>query len=58
MTSALKMSPTEAPLLMQEQLSLESESDDTRSDISSEDSDDEDVHSEYRPDPAEDICDA
>ncbi|KAM4590967.1 piggyBac transposable element-derived protein 4 [Odontesthes bonariensis] len=45
------MSPAEAAQLIQEQLALESESDDALSDLSS---DDEDVHFELRIDPAED----
>lgn len=39
----------------QEPLTLESESDDARSDLSSDDSDDERMHFELRLDPVEDI---
>ncbi|XP_060788789.1 piggyBac transposable element-derived protein 4-like [Neoarius graeffei] len=51
-----KMTPAEASMLIQEEVALESESDDTRSDVSSDDGDDE-LHFELCLDPVEDISD-
>ncbi|XP_062393121.1 piggyBac transposable element-derived protein 4-like [Sardina pilchardus] len=51
------MLPAEASRMIQDQHETESESDDARSNISTEDSEDERWHFELRVDPTEDVCD-